>query len=312
MINTGSFAIFQFSIDNHSLSVIEADGTVVQPTSIHRLEIAVAQRYSVIFHANQTASNYWMRAEMNTFCFAVDNPVLNPEVMALVTYTNDTAAPTLSSDWAEALDVSCIDLDVASMVPTAVEEAPPPDLVFGLTTSFQIGAYQLDRAYVNGTSWSMPEVPTLNQAVTGLKAGNSNFSTPGVSAAFSSNQFVIDIPRESVVDLVILNFDDGSHPFHLHGHVFWILEDSDQQYFNWTTYNTFNTTITNPMRRDTMTIQAYGHVLIRFRADNPGLWAFHCHISWHMEAGLLMQFQTRDDIMADWTLPADVLALCPA
>jgi hypothetical protein len=29
-----------------------------------------------------------------------------------------------------------------------------------------------------------------------------------------------------------------------------------------------------------------------------------------MESGLLMQFQARDDIMKEWTLPADVLALC--
>jgi hypothetical protein len=52
--------------------------------------------------------------------------------------------------------------------------------------------------------------------------------------------------------------------------------------------------------------------LIRFVADNPGLWAFHCHISWHMESGLLMQFQTRSDIMKTWELPADVLGLCSA
>jgi len=34
--------------------------------------------------------------------------------------------------------------------------------------------------------------------------------------------------------------------------------------------------------------EGYGFTLIRFVADNPGAWALHCHISWHMEAGLLM------------------------
>jgi len=80
--------------------------------------------------------------------------------------------------------------------------------------------------------------------------------------------------------------------------------------FNWNSYPTLN--LTNPMRRDTMTVDAFGWALIRFKADNPGLWAFHCHISWHMEAGLLMQFQTRNDIMKGWTIPSDVLALCSA
>lgn len=38
-------------------------------------------------------------------------------------------------------------------------------------------------------------------------------------------------------------------------------------------------------------IPAYGHVVLRFVTDNPGLWAFHCHIVWHTAAGggLLMQ-----------------------
>jgi len=39
----------------------------------------------------------------------------------------------------------------------------------------------------------------------------------------------------------------------------------------------------NPMRRDTVTIPAFSHAVIRFEADNPGLWALHCHVAWHME-----------------------------
>jgi len=45
--------------------------------------------------------------------------------------------------------------------------------------------------------------------------------------------------------------------------------------------------------------EGYGYTLIRFITDNPyfpylnllifsGAWALHCHITWHMEAGLLM------------------------
>jgi FtsP/CotA-like multicopper oxidase with cupredoxin domain len=78
--------------------------------------------------------------------------------------------------------------------------------------------------------------------------------------------------------------------------------------FNWNSYPTLN--MTNLMKRDTITVDAFGWALIRFKADNPGLWALHCHISWHMEAGLLMQFQTRNDIMKEWAVPSDVLALC--
>jgi FtsP/CotA-like multicopper oxidase with cupredoxin domain len=36
----------------------------------------------------------------------------------------------------------------------------------------------------------------------------------------------------------------------------------------------------NPMRRDTVDVPGGGSVNIRFVADNPGAWVFHCHIQW--------------------------------
>jgi FtsP/CotA-like multicopper oxidase with cupredoxin domain len=70
--------------------------------------------------------------------------------------------------------------------------------------------------------------------------------------------------------------------------------------------------VANPLRRDTLTVEAYAWSLIRFVADNPGLWALHCHISWHMEAGLLFQFMSRADLLGKMTIPNDVKALCAA
>lgn len=32
------------------------------------------------------------------------------------------------------------------------------------------------------------------------------------------------------------------------------------------------------MRRDTVTVPAFSHIVIRFVADNPGLWALHVSI----------------------------------
>ncbi|KAK7903304.1 hypothetical protein LTR67_001322 [Exophiala xenobiotica] len=314
LINTGAFATFEFSVDNHPLSIIEADGTVTELLPVHRLDIAVAQRYSVILTANQSSSsNYWMRAQMNTYCFADDNPVLDADVRALVTYTNSTDGPTKSVDWKDALDVTCIGLNASLLTPIFQSPAPPATTMYSIQSNFQIGDYALDRGYMNGTSWVMdPQDPTLNQAVAGLKAANTSFSTAGVASGFSSSQYVVNIPEYAVVDLLVTNYDDGGHPFHLHGHQFWVLASSPEQYFDWSTYHSLNATLPSVLKRDTIVIDAYGWVLIRFVADNPGLWAFHCHISWHMEAGLLMQFQSGSDIMATWTLPDDVLGLCSA
>jgi FtsP/CotA-like multicopper oxidase with cupredoxin domain len=59
-INTGAFTPFTMSIDNHTLQVIEADGTLTIPVPIHRVEVATAERYSVVLTMNRSAStNYW-------------------------------------------------------------------------------------------------------------------------------------------------------------------------------------------------------------------------------------------------------------
>jgi Multicopper oxidase len=39
-----------------------------------------------------------------------------------------------------------------------------------------------------------------------------------------------------------------------------------------------------------ITFPANGSAVIRFFADVPGVWAYHCHIGWHMDAGLLATF----------------------
>lgn len=42
------------------------------------------------------------------------------------------------------------------------------------------------------------------------------------------------------------------------------------------------------MRRDTIVLKPAGHIVLRFKADNPGVWLFHCHIEWHVDQGLIL------------------------
>lgn len=53
---------FIFSIDNHDLTVIEADGENTAPLVVDSLQIHAGQRYSVVLTANQPVGNYWIRA----------------------------------------------------------------------------------------------------------------------------------------------------------------------------------------------------------------------------------------------------------
>lgn len=49
----------------------------------------------------------------------------------------------------------------------------------------------------------------------------------------------------------------------------------------------------NPIRRDTATLPAAGYLVLAFESDNPGAWLMHCHIPFHIAAGLGVQFLER-------------------
>ncbi len=51
------------------------------------------------------------------------------------------------------------------------------------------------------------------------------------------------------------------------------------------------------MRRDVVVVPAGGSVIIRFKADNPGVNLFHCHIEWHVEAGLTATIIEAPDVL---------------
>ncbi len=42
-----------------------------------------------------------------------------------------------------------------------------------------------------------------------------------------------------------------------------------------------------PVMKDTVIVPDGGYVVLRFFSDNPGFWALHCHLSFHLETGKL-------------------------
>lgn len=71
LVNSGSFAAIRFSVDGHTLSVVEADGTPVVPFSVSGVVLDVAQRYSVLLRTNGTGGAFWMRSTILQDSFTV-------------------------------------------------------------------------------------------------------------------------------------------------------------------------------------------------------------------------------------------------
>jgi FtsP/CotA-like multicopper oxidase with cupredoxin domain len=81
------------------------------------------------------------------------------------------------------------------------------------------------------------------------------------------------VRKGDTVRVRFMNISNGVHPMHLHGHDFKVVAVD-----GWP--------VAIPQMRNTVSI-APGEILdIEFVADNPGLWAFHCHELHHAEQGM--------------------------
>ncbi|KAF9397509.1 hypothetical protein BGX21_008793 [Mortierella sp. AD011] len=308
IINASAAAAFLFSIDNHLLEVIEVDGTDLNPIMVESLPINAGQRYSVIVTSNQEVQNYWMRAEFGMACFPDTPTNLDPIVLGEIRYQGaGKAAPTSVGRFVPpkdgepgdnpAFEEACKDLDLFSLHPLK-----PQPILEPITNSFLVRISfktdktdQVMRGYLNDITYSADAWnPTIVQNL------NS-------SVVYGVNQHVLKIQkRDAIVQIILDNSRGGEHPFHLHGHTFQVIAQGEGVYEEGKTpINTIN-----PIRRDTATVPKNGFTVIRFKADNPGVWALHCHIEWHVTTGLVMQFIELPDELRAMGIPKHVGNLC--
>ncbi|KAI9228012.1 MAG: Cupredoxin [Piptocephalis tieghemiana] len=297
IINASNDSAFTFSIDGHRLTLIETDMTPVQPHTVDRLSIHVAQRYSVVVEADAAVDNYWMRAELSDTCMFVHNPLLDRMGLAEIRYDGSPEGEPTSKSVHEVKEKECVDLDYRSLIPIEAQEAEHPSKRYVLNFYFNPDEKGVRRGYVNNSTYAVePYNPVLNKVFDDVRT-------------FKKSESVIVLEKDEIIELVLNNFWGREHPFHLHGHEFQVLSWNTSSHYDPhhspTAYN-----LENPIRRDTTTVPARGYSVIRFRSNNPGVWAFHCHIEWHLEDGLLVNFIEQPSKIERMRPPRDVLELC--
>jgi iron transport multicopper oxidase len=68
-----------------------------------------------------------------------------------------------------------------------------------------------------------------------------------------------------------------------------------------------------PAKRDNVVVPANGYIVIRFKADNPGVWFFHCHIDLHLVGGMAATMIEAPEIAQGiLSVPAAGIANCKA
>ncbi|CAM6127142.1 unnamed protein product [Calypogeia fissa] len=291
LLNIGAFVAQYFYIEGHDFTIVEIDGVYTEPTQADMLYIAVAQRYAILVTTkNSTDQNYAIVTVADSVLLDNIPPELQLNSTNWLEY--NAAAPH---------DQAIITVDVASdldpfddftLVPyDQMPLLPEPDYEITVAVNMEILGNGDGYALLDSISYTAPKVPTLFSV---LSSGNMS-TNPKVYGDFT-HSFVLN--HNDVVQIVLNNNDGGSHPFHLHGHNFQVIQrapsygksfydyaDGDPVPYDPNNHADFPAI---PARRDVFVLPPQGYFVIRFVADNPGVWFFHCHIDWHLAQGLGM------------------------
>lgn len=96
-----------------------------------------------------------------------------------------------------------------------------------------------------------------------------------------------------------------SHPFHLHGYSFHVMGMGRAADTNTSRMNLKDAIQLDkegklqrllgkndkPPKKDTLSVPNNGYTVVRFIAENPGFWLFHCHFLYHLVIGMSLVFQ---------------------
>jgi len=90
--------------------------------------------------------------------------------------------------------------------------------------------------------------------------------------AWNKDVHPLPITKGERVELMIKNKTLMPHPMHLHGHEFQVVEIDGKRF--------------SGAVRDSVLVTPGTRVVIAFDANNPGWWVFHCHLVYHLDAGM--------------------------
>ncbi|KAK3597474.1 hypothetical protein CHS0354_041893 [Potamilus streckersoni] len=316
----------QVSIDNHNLTMIASDGNPFKKIEVESFNIFAGERFDFVLAATADVGNYWIRARGLADCSvkkakqvailryegAPDEQPTQP-----ISYEDANRSGKKLNPWNQKGTEELIQItDLDSLVEDDAALKDKPDKKFYIYMDFnKIDNYHFqDKTYyplsavekakhlympqMNRISTILPPTPPLTQykdIPTGTFC-NPETINKNCTKEYCECTFLLKASLGDVVELVVI--DEGvtfnaNHPVHLHGHAFRVvgmdrLNDSTsvQEVMRLDAEGKLPRKLTKAVSKDTVTIPDGGYSILRFLADNPGFWLFHCHIEFHVEIGM--------------------------
>ncbi|KAF5200188.1 Laccase-5, partial [Thalictrum thalictroides] len=333
-----------FTIANHRLTIVAVDASYVKPFTTSVIMIGPGQTTDILITADQPPARYYIAARAyqtaqnaafdNTTttaileyksapCPAKKGQSVQPILPPLPAY-NDTA--TVTAFTSSLRSPSKVD------VPTDIDENLFITVGLGLNPC-PPGSRARDCQGPNGTRFtsSMNNVSFVFPSTFSLLQAHHQgipgvFTTdfpavPPVKFDFTGNVSralwspvrgtrLYKLKYGSTVQIVLQDttiVTGENHPIHIHGYDFYILAEGFGNFNPQSDTSKFN--LVDPPMRNTVGVPSSGWAVIRFVADNPGVWLMHCHLDVHITWGLAMAFLVENGVGKLQTLeppPADL------
>ncbi|XP_042475440.1 laccase-5-like [Macadamia integrifolia] len=336
-----------FTVANHKLTVVAADASYMKPFTTSVIMLGPGQTTDVLITADQPPARYYIAAR--AYNSAQGAPFDNTTTTAILEYKSAPCPakkglsippvfPSLPA-YNDTNTVTAFDASLRSrnkvLVPTDIDENLFFTVGLGLLNC-PPGARARNCQGPNGTrfaasmnneSFVLPSNFSLLQAYQQGIPGvfTTDFpAAPPVKFDYTGNVSrslyqpikgtkLYKLKYGSRVQLVLQGtsiFTAENHPIHIHGYDFYILAQGFGNFNPKTDTSKFN--LVDPPLRNTVGVPVKGWAVIRFVADNPGVWLMHCHLDVHLNWGLGMAFLVENGIGELQSLeppPAD-LPLC--
>jgi FtsP/CotA-like multicopper oxidase with cupredoxin domain len=118
----------------------------------------------------------------------------------------------------------------------------------------------------------LPDEPVVRTEMVMLTGGGTDYVW-GLNGSSEMHNVLFRVREGERIEVILHNMTGMAHPMHLHGHYFRVVGIGGKRF--------------EGAIRDTVLVPAGETVTIRFDADNPGTWAFHCHHLYHMNSGMM-------------------------
>ncbi|KAK3325199.1 multicopper oxidase like protein [Apodospora peruviana] len=300
LINFSAFASAMVHFDSHDMNIIMNDASYIKKEKAYMLRITAAQRYDFLISCiDRDNRNFPYLIGLDTnrdFTNASLGVAWNKNYTGYLVMdpTKDLTKVDVVQEWKP--------IDDSHFTPYDNADAMSYNHLVELDFAFCTDKNGYPRSCFNNVTYIAQKVPTLYSAAT---TGDDN-QNPVVYGQV--NPFIVNYG--DIVQIVINNLDEAGHPFHLHGHHFQVLDRPKSGTGKWPKRDT--NYASHPPRRDTVAVYGRSYGVLRFKATNPGVWLFHCHIEWHVEMGLTATFIEAPDRLKGMTFPQDHIDACKA